>query len=593
MAVNPISAIWDEGDVFEGTYDGHAYRFQTMRDGEEGAGSIYGPAMDLVANRKVFLKKYIDPAPRTEWLPQFIDYHRKLRDRIAASNAAQQLVVSMDFFQDERNRFWQVIEFVDNSRDLKSYLQSSDTRWEQRVKFARVFMFAMRALHEDLKLVHGDLKPANLLLIPQGDNFRIKLIDFDRPVFLDEREIPWAATDGYLGSPGYFSPEHLKRQRPTDKSDVFTCGIILYQLLCRQGHPFSGETIPADYNGQAVPEPEFWGSFGTPEQDSEIARILRATLDPDPARRPTSAEVHQALIAQPIPVGISGTTGEGDPPPFVIPPQLQEESQRGAADIVFLLDSTGSMGPCIKALKEHIHSFIHSLVTGSSEAKVAPVPDWRARVVGYRNFADCNASNNAERWYRKLGGGGWLLNNPFTRDEAELHRQLDSLKAFGGGSGAQESLLDALMLVLKSGFVSRTQSAAGDALSPYRWRTNGVGRVVIVFTDAGYIPEMQYDFSRTRFEEKEVYPFDLVGGGLDELQNEIDAGSFKLYVFAPVIKDYTELGDIPKVIIMSSGDEGGGFMKTIENESGFTRLIEYIVKGVSISSSEFREMPME
>ena len=149
---------FEVGQIIEGSYDGRPFKYRALKEGTEGSGSVYGPGMDLLNNRKVFLKKYTDPGPRAEWFAPFIEYHRKLRDRINASSAAKQLIVGMDFFQNEndRNRFWQVIEYVDNSRDLKSYLESSDTTWDQRVKFAKVFMFAMRVLHDDLRLVHGN-----------------------------------------------------------------------------------------------------------------------------------------------------------------------------------------------------------------------------------------------------------------------------------------------------------------------------------------------------------------------------------------------------------------------------------------------------
>ena len=183
-----------------------------------------------------------------------------------------------------------------------------------------------------------------------------------------------------------------------------------------------------------------------------------------------------------------------------------------------------------------------------------------------------------------------MINNAFTSDENELHRQLDSLKAFGGGPDPQESMLDALMLVMKSGYVSQARPGSGDA---YKWRTNGVGRVVIVFTDAGYHPEMAYGPSRTRFDEKDIYIQDLEGGGLDDIQTAIESGHFKIYIFAPDIKDYEEFSELSNVMIFNNGTENGGFSATIEDGSAFTRLIDDIVKGVSRSSSDFRDMPME
>ncbi len=296
-----MATLFEKGQFVEGSFQGRPYSFLTLSDAEEGAGSVYGLAMDLIAKRKVFLKKFVDPSPRAEWFAPFVEYHRKLRDRINASGAAKQLIVNMDFFlnENDRNRFWQVIEYVDNSRNLKSFLVSGGTTWEQRVKIAKILMLAVKALHEEVRLVHSDLKPRNILLIPDKDDFRLKLIEFERPVFLDGEDPPWAATEGYFGTPGYFSPEHVRHQRPTDKSDVFTAGIILYQLLCdlrdKNGHPFAYETISSDYNGNAVPEPKPWGSFGSTEKDVAVAHILRLMLDPDPSKRPSASEVHMVL----------------------------------------------------------------------------------------------------------------------------------------------------------------------------------------------------------------------------------------------------------------------------------------------------------
>ena len=75
------------------------------------------------------------------------------------------------------------------------------------------------------------------------------------------------------------------------------------------------------------------------------------------------------------------------------------------------------------------------------------------------------------------------------------------------------------------------------------------------------------------------------------MQNEIEAGFFKLYVFAPNIPDYDGFSDLPHVVVAHGDGEGGGFKMVVD--SGFESLIDDIVKGVSRSSSEFREMEME
>lgn len=58
---------------------------------------------------------------------------------------------------------------------------------------------------------------------------------------------------------------------------------------------------------------------------------------------------------------------------------------RGVADLVFMVDVSGSMATCIDALRKNIEAFIDSLSRGDGN-NVAPVRDWRAKVVGYRDI---------------------------------------------------------------------------------------------------------------------------------------------------------------------------------------------------------------
>src|SRR5262245_56764454 len=106
----------------------------------------------------------------------------------------------------------------------------------------------------------------------------------------------------------------------------------------------------------------------------------------------------------------------------------QQQKAKGVADIVFLLDATGSMAPCIDALKKNIETFVEPL-TAKGANNTNPVKDWRARVIGYRDFEDSEAEP--------------FVDNPFVRDAEALKAQLTGLDAAGGGDEA-ESLLDAL-----------------------------------------------------------------------------------------------------------------------------------------------------
>src|ERR1700754_5134185 len=65
-------------------------------------------------------------------------------------------------------------------------------------------------------------------------------------------------------------------------------------------------------------------------------------------------------------------------------PQARAKT-KGVADLVFVVDVSGSMATCINALRKNIEAFIDSLSRGDGN-NVAPVKDWRGKVVGYRDF---------------------------------------------------------------------------------------------------------------------------------------------------------------------------------------------------------------
>ena len=94
------------------------------------------------------------------------------------------------------------------------------------------------------------------------------------------------------------------------------------------------------------------------------------------------------------------------------------EKKRGIPDIVFLVDSTGSMSSCIEALRASISAFVDTLTSSDANGGVL-IKDWRIRVVGYRD--------------RDADGSQWLIDNPFVTDVTEAKAQLSTLDAKGGG----------------------------------------------------------------------------------------------------------------------------------------------------------------
>jgi hypothetical protein len=218
--------------------------------------------------------------------------------------------------------------------------------------------------------------------------------------------------------------------------------------------------------------------------------------------------------AEPEP-GDQGIGGVATPDASPPPPQARPKT-KGVADVVFLIDVTGSMKPCIDALRTNIEAFIDSLSRGEAN-NAPPVRDWRGKVVGYRDIEAAQTE-----------GISWIVDNPFVRDTAALKAQLAALRAEGGGD-EPESLLDALFKVASM----ESTPKGSQSEDPEKWRyRSDAARVVVVFTDAPFKETMSLQEAK--------------GGSLQDVANIVMANRIILSLFAPNFEGYDRLSQIDK-----------------------------------------------
>jgi len=263
--------------------------------------------------RVVYLKQYLSPRPLIDWYDGYVEYQKELKRRIQTSDVKDFSYEFIDFFEATRpprnnassKNYYQVFEWVDGGKDLSHIIaelneNASAYTWKQRLIWAKVIMGSIAKLHEQ-KIAHIDLKPENLILIPAdiGAGYRLKLIDMDFSILTDD-EAPWHGKSGYIGTPGWLSPEHLQGQKPDKASDVFTCGLILYDLL-GQGNPYKNSGTDDKYkeNVLAHSAPEITLFQAMPKgNDSQVIDVLFRCLSVDPSNRPTANDVNLALNAK-------------------------------------------------------------------------------------------------------------------------------------------------------------------------------------------------------------------------------------------------------------------------------------------------------
>jgi len=283
---------------------------------------VFGPGMMAISyaaqapdGSKVFFKQYKSPAPTVVWYRDFVAYQKELAARVVRGKADNFAVHHVDSFEEAWGGrcYFQAFQFVENGADLQQVLDKErDSHratgraptgdpaiWARHATWAKVLVAGVGALHE-VKIVHADLKPANAYLIEDptiASEFQLKLIDMDFSILADRRP-PWHGHQGYVGTDNYRSPEHMTRGAvPVLASDIFTCGLILYELLAGR-HPYWSED-QADYarlaQGYKAEPPALLGQMPWPASNADVSAALHRCLHPDPAQRPTATELRATL----------------------------------------------------------------------------------------------------------------------------------------------------------------------------------------------------------------------------------------------------------------------------------------------------------
>ena len=248
------------------------------QEGSGGMAVIYR-AQDLELSRIVAVK-VLRPSLVND--PEFL-LRFKQEARAAANLSHPNIVTVFDVGQDGPRMHYIVMEYVPG-QDLKKLIRAQapfevDAALAIVVEICKGVGYAHRA-----GLVHCDIKPQNILVTPDR---RIKVTDFGIARALsatqteDMEDVVW-------GSPHYFSPEQAAGEPPTPASDVYSIGIVLFELLTGQ-LPFTG----SDYRELALAhlrqDPPSLVSVN-PVLPGELDGIVRKVLSKEPSARYRTAD---------------------------------------------------------------------------------------------------------------------------------------------------------------------------------------------------------------------------------------------------------------------------------------------------------------
>jgi serine/threonine-protein kinase len=201
------------------------------------------------------------------------------------------------------------MEYVDGE-DLGSLLRRIGRLPEDKaLQIARQICAGLHAAHEQ-GVIHRDLKPANIMLDGRGN---ARIMDFGVAGFADDLN---AKGDIASGTPAYMAPEQFNRTEVSRKSDLYSLGLVLYEL-------FTGK--PA-FNAQSIEELRTLHKSGTSSSlvtsptsivrglDPAVERVILHCLENDPRNRPSSALAVSAALPGGDPLAAALAAGETPSP---------------------------------------------------------------------------------------------------------------------------------------------------------------------------------------------------------------------------------------------------------------------------------------
>ena len=234
-------------------------------------------AIDLRDNRIVALKI---PHPDMEADPVLFD--RFQREAGIGEKLSHPKVMRV-FGGEERSRVYMVMEWCEG-RLLRQILAEGPIPHDRAIRIAMGVLEALDYIHAN-GVVHRDLKPENIM-VDAEDN--IKLIDFGIAGDSAARRLTYANFTAALGTPDYISPEQVKGKRGDGRSDIYSMGVILYEMLSGK-LPFSGPSPLAAMNDRLLNHPTP-PRVADPSISPQLQEILYRALERDPKNRYAKAQ---------------------------------------------------------------------------------------------------------------------------------------------------------------------------------------------------------------------------------------------------------------------------------------------------------------
>ena len=293
-----------EADPQLGRTLGGQYRIEALL-GAGGMGRVYR-GRQLSVNRAVAIKVIAGQAPYPpEWVRRF-----RREAEATASLSHPNSVRLFDFGVTESEELFMVMELLEGS-DLARQLQThGPLPLVAALAITRQVLLALCEAHA-LGITHRDIKPDNIFLANvRGADVVAKVMDFGiAGIAQAQRRSRLTGAGMIIGTPMYMSPEQAQGLRVDGKSDVYSLGVVLFEMLT--GRPvFESHTAVTLLLAHVARPPMRLDEAGLQlREQSSVQALLDGLLAKDPSERPTAAEALDTVTALSSRLGIAGATG--------------------------------------------------------------------------------------------------------------------------------------------------------------------------------------------------------------------------------------------------------------------------------------------